>query len=176
MENNRQLIEPLLQPFERVLGEDYDRYRNHVYRVFLNCLALDNDPGQDEKYAVAAVYHDIGIWTGLTFDYLYPSVQQVVIYLNQIGRPDWIEEITAMIRWHHKMSRYGGEFKNSVENFRKADWIDVSWGVLYFGLPKRRIREYRRQFPNAGFHLFLLRQCVRHFLKHPLNPIPVLKW
>lgn len=58
------------------MGEDFDKYRNHVYRVFLNCRLIDSDTSNEEKDAITAVFHDIRIWTDYTIDYLEPSVAQ----------------------------------------------------------------------------------------------------
>ena len=166
-------IEALLQKFRPVIGAEYDKYRNHVYRVFLNCLLLDSDKNNEEKYALAVVFHDIGIWTNHTIDYLDPSIEQARIYLTEVGQPEWIEEITAMIYWHHKISTYRGKHEKTVENFRKADWIDVSLGLLTFGADKRMIRKNRAMLPNLGFHLFLTREITKNFFGHPFNPLPM---
>ena len=46
-----------------------------VYRVVDLCLAIVGDSRVElEKIAVAAVFHDLGIWTNKTFDYIAPSV------------------------------------------------------------------------------------------------------
>ena len=164
-----------MQRFKPVIGADYGRYKNHVYRVFINCLLIDNEKTNEEKYAVAAVFHDIGIWTNHTFDYLDPSIEQVKIYLTETGKQDWIDEIILMIYWHHKLSNYKGEHRNTVENFRKADWIDVSLALLTFGLDKQKIKETGRKIPNLGFHIFLIKETIKNFFKHPLNPVPVFK-
>jgi len=58
----------------------------------LNYL-LDKDKRNEKKYANAAVYHDIGIWTDQTIDYLDPSVAQANKYLSEIGKAEWIEEM-----------------------------------------------------------------------------------
>lgn len=169
------IIEELLLQFKQALDADYERYRNHVYRVFLNCILLDTAEDNEEKYAIAAVFHDIGIWTNHTFDYLQPSIEQLKIYLNSKEKQAWEEEISEMIYWHHKISRHMKPYEITVETFRKADWIDVSLGFLGFGADKKRIKEYKKHFPNRGFHLFLVRQTLKNFIKHPLNPIPVFK-
>lgn len=169
------LIEELLLKFKPVTGRDYERYRNHVYRVFLNCTLRDNAGHNEEKYAVAAVFHDIGIWTNHTFDYLQPSIEQLKVYLYSKEKQVWEEEISKMIYWHHKITRYQGPFDKTVETFRKADWMDVSLGLLHFDADKKKIKEYKKHFPNRGFHLFLVRQTLKNFIKHPLNPIPVFK-
>ena len=169
------IIENLLAPFKPALGNDYKKYRNHAIRVFLNCMILDHSPSSQERYAIAAVYHDIGIWTDHTFDYLQPSIKQVERLLSENGKQDIIPEISAMIYWHHKLKPYQGDHETTVEVFRKADWIDVSLGLLSFGGDKKTMASYRSQFPNCGFHFFLLKQSFKDFLKHPLNPLPVFK-
>ncbi len=168
-------IENLLLQFKSQTGKDHTRYRNHVYRVFLNCLLLDSQKENEEKYALAAVFHDIGIWTHHTVDYLPPSMEGAAKFLTETGRQEWTEEISSMILWHHKIGKYKGAYETTVGNFRKADWIDVSLGLRTFGVNRKKIKEGKKMFPNAGFHLFLLRITSMNFLKHPLRPLPMFK-
>ena len=175
MENQNHASQNLLQKFKEELGSDYDKYKNHVLRVFSICLLMDDEKSNEEKYAIASVFHDIGIWTNHTFDYLQPSIEQACNHLTKIGRKDWIEEITLMISWHHKISRYRGKHEAIVENFRKADWIDVSFGLISFGVNKKKIKETRKTIPALGFHLFLLKATFKNFFRHPLNPLPMFK-
>lgn len=168
-------IEDMLKPFTTVLGKDYRKYRNHVYRVFLNCVLLDSNAANEDKYAIAAVFHDIGIWTNNSIDYLDPSISQARFYLTHIHKEEWREEMEAMIYWHHKTTAYKGGDHTTVENFRKADWIDVSLGLVNFGADRKAIRSYRKQLPNNGFHLFLLKKIVMNFFRHPLHPLPMFK-
>lgn len=175
MEHTDPTIHQLLQGFKPMLGVDFEKYQNHVCRVFANCRLMDPEESNREKYAIAAVFHDIGIWTDHTFDYLNPSIGQVAQYLEATGKQEWLHEISRMIYWHHKLSRYRGEFAHTVEVFRKADWMDVSLGLLVFGFDRGNIGAVRRKFPNAGFHVFLLKQSLNNFFRHPLNPLPVFK-
>ena len=46
-----------------------------------------------EKIAVAAVFHDLGIWTNHTFDYIAPSVALAREHLSACAQADWISEI-----------------------------------------------------------------------------------
>ena len=41
MEYSNKIIEDIMPKFKSALGADYDKYKNHVYRVFLNCLLID---------------------------------------------------------------------------------------------------------------------------------------
>lgn len=175
MEYSNKIIEELLQKFKPAINRDYDKYKNHVYRVFFNCLLLDSDKNNEDKYAIAAVFHDIGIWTNHTIDYLDPSIAQVKIYLSETGQRALTDEITLMIYWHHKTSKYKGEYKKTAEAFRKADWIDVSLGIKAFGIDKKKIKETRKKLPNLGFHLFLVKRITKNFFRHPLNPLPMFK-
>ncbi len=175
MEDTNPLIEDLLQKFQSAIGSDYDKYRNHVYRVFLNCLLLDTNKDNEDKYAIAAVFHDIGIWTNHTFDYLAPSVEQAKTFLRETNRKNLIEEIKAMIDNHHKISAYRGEHAETVEAFRQADWIDVSLGILTFGADEQSIKANKRKFPTLGFHIFLIKATTKNFFKHPFNPLPMFK-
>ena len=69
-------------------------YRNHVYRVTHLCLPVAGDNAVElEKLAVAAVFHDLGIWTNHTFDYIGPSVALAREHLATRGLSDWIPEI-----------------------------------------------------------------------------------
>ncbi len=175
MEYSNPIIEELFEKFKPIIGVDNDRYKNHVYRVFLNCLLLDTDDSNLEKYAITSVFHDIGIWTARTIDYLYPSIEQAKLYLIASGRQEWIEEITLMIYWHHRTSPYQGKYSKTVECFRKADWIDVTLGLITFRVSANKIKEIRKKIPNLGFHLFLLNRIFINFFKHPCNPLPMFK-
>ena len=170
-----QIIENLLQRHRKALGDDYEKYKNHVYRVFLNCLLMDKEKVNEEKYAIAAVYHDIGIWTNHTIDYLDPSVEQASMYLNETGKQEMLTEIVVMIQWHHKTTRYEGIHAAITENFRRADWMDVSLGVLNFGFDRQAMRQYQKFFANRGFHLFLVKKILKNLFRHPLNPLPMFR-
>jgi hypothetical protein len=77
---------------------------------------------------------------------------------------------------HHKISRWRGDPQWIVEPFRRAHWTDVTLGLVRFGLPRALLREVQAAWPDAGFHLLLVRLELRHLGRHPLNPLPVLKW
>lgn len=169
------IIESILSAYASQIGEDLVKYKNHVYRVFYNCRLLDSDPLHHKVYAIAAAFHDIGIWTKHTIDYLDPSIEEAITYLRRQDEQQLTEQITAMIYWHHKIAAYSGPFAKTTETFRKADWADVSLGLIRFGMDGKLLRNARKALPNAGFHLFLTRKVVRNFFSHPLNPLPMFK-
>jgi hypothetical protein len=129
-----------------------------------------------EKIAVAAVFHDLGIWTNKTFDYIAPSVAIAREYLAAQGMADWIPEIEAAIVEHHKVTTSRANPPLLVESFRRADWIDVSRGLRRFGLPRTCIAAVAATWPDAGFHRRLVELTIDQWWKHPLNPLPMVKW
>ncbi len=169
-------LDGLLEAHAGVLGRDFTAYRNHAYRVMNLCVAQSSrDPQQLEKVAIAAALHDIGIWTDGTFDYLPPSVRVATDYLVRAGRAEWAPEISAMILEHHKISRYRGDPDWLVEPFRRSDWVDVTRGLMTFGLPRSLLREVFSTWPSAGFHRRLVGLELERLRTHPWNPLPMMK-
>jgi hypothetical protein len=158
-------------------GGDFDGYRNHAYRVANFCVAQSSrDPEHVEKIAIAAAFDDIGIWTAGTFDYLQPSVNVAREYLSRSGRAAWMSEIAEMITTHHKVSQYRRDARWLVEPFRRADWIDVSMGLVMFGVSPRCFEAVVARWPRAGFHNRLARLALRRLRTHPWNPLPMLRF
>ena len=169
-------VEEVLESHASDLGRDRVAYRNHVYRVVNLCLAIMGDSVELEKIAVAGVFHDIGIWTNKTFDYIPPSIAVARQYLEARGMTDWIPEIEAMIEEHHKITSEPPNSESLVESFRRADWIDVTRGLRRFGVPRTFVTTVFSTWPNAGFHRRLVQLTMDQWRKHPLNPLPVFKW
>lgn len=171
------LLDQLLQRHAAVLGKDYNAYRNHCYRVINFCAALStSDAVSLEKMAVAATFHDLGIWTHKTFDYLQPSETLAQNYLAENGKAEWSVEVGAMIQEHHKITRYKPDPSGLIEAFRKADWVDVSLGMIRCGIPRPFLREVSAAFPNAGFHKRLLQLSWARLLSHPFSPMPMMRF
>lgn len=171
------LITELLKPYQSTIGKHYLPYKNHVHRVVNLALALHNKPTEEDKMkiAIAGVFHDIGLWTAKTFNYLNPSIEEAIKYLLSSGRDHWIEEVSLIINMHHKLSSYKGPFRQNVESFRRADLADVSKGLFRFGLSKEMLKENFKMFPMAGFMKILVGMFFSNLFKHPLRPLPMLK-
>ena len=172
-------LDALLQAHADALGDDFTAYRNHTYRVVNLCVAQWSGDSSSstrlEKVAIAAAFHDLGIWTDGTFDYLPPSIRLAAAYLARTGNADWTTEITAMINEHHKISAYRHDPSGLVEQFRRADWIDVTHGVRRFGLPRRVLRGIFATWPDAGFHKRLLQFELARLRSHPWSPLPMVR-
>lgn len=170
------LLDELLESGRIELGGDYGAYRNHCLRVFNFASALSGGDGENqEKIAVASFFHDWGIWAAGTFDYLRPSQELATRYLSGSGRAAWRDEINAMIAWHHKITPYRINPAWLVEPFRKADWIDISGGMLRFRLPDGFVTDVMDTFPNEGFHKKMMTLAKARFKTNPFNPLPMMR-
>jgi hypothetical protein len=170
------LVMEILEPHREKLGSDFVSYAHHCYRVAHFCLAFSRDHPIPEKIFIASAFHDLGIWTEKTFDYLGFSEELAGRYLAAKGKAEWSEEIVSMIENHHKITPYRGESAWLTESFRKADWVDITLGCWRFGLARSFIKEVRDAFPNAGFHRKLVRLTQARLMTHPLSPLPMLRW
>ena len=172
-----QTVEEVLDNHASELGRDLTAYRNHVYRVANLSVAIAGDTRFElEKIAIAAVFHDLGIWTNKTFDYIAPSLAIAREHLTTRGLADWIPEIEAMIADHHKVTTSRANPQLLVESFRRADWIDVTRGLRRFGLPRPFIAAVAATWPSAGFHRRLVELAIERWWNHPLSPLPMVKW
>lgn len=177
------LIDELLDARRAVFGgpegeKVFVGYRNHAYHI-LNFARQWVEPSakSDDKIAIAAVFHDIAAWPNDNLDYLRPSADQAEAYLDQAGLSDWTPEMRLMVEMHHKITAYTGAHKEWVEPVRRADWCDVSFATMRFGLPRSFVKEIRSEFPLAPFYPgHVYKVSFKWMLRHPFNPAPIFKW
>lgn len=171
------LIDSILADWKARVGDAYAGYRGHVYRVYNFALALRPCNEEDQrKLAIAACFHDIGIWSDHTVDYIPPSMRQATAYLEAADLAAWREEIELMIDMHHKLRRYSDDRYPLVAVFRAADIVDFYLGLYTCGLPRSYVRQVKAAIPNDGFHTFLAKSAGAWFKAHPLSPPPFFKW
>ena len=171
------LTDEILTSFALAIGADLQGYRNHIYRVLNFHAALSGTEGlPSDAVQIAAAFHDLGIWTDDTLDYLPPSIALATEYLDSRQRSQLKDEVSALILEHHKLRRYRGACADSVEPFRRADLVDVSLGLVRFGLPRSFIKTVQSTFPDHGFHSMLMKLSARQLLHSPLRPLPMFRW
>lgn len=182
MTHDLPLLDAILTAYRPVIGADFVAYRQHCHRVAALCLASLDDSlshAQHRAVQIAAAYHDLGIWTANTFDYLEPSVTLALAGEADLAGID-PKLVAAMIYWHHKITPMimpgSGADQALVNAFRRADWFDVVCGLFArWSLSPSRRALYRR-LPVAGFHGVLLRLALRRLRTHPLSPLPMFRW
>ena len=173
IEQNK-IIDSILNTYKDFLGKEFEQYRNHVYRVYNFAMLCEPMQCDDRIVSIASVFHDLGIWTNQTFDYLGPSIDLAKEYCIQNSIDNvTISEIEMIIDNHHKLSKV--KTSQLAEVFRLADLIDLSLGLFRNGIEKRNIREINKIFPNKGFHLNLCRLFLKNLLINPLRPLPMYK-
>ncbi len=171
------LIETILSEWQTEIGQNFAGYRGHVYRVYNFCLALHIcNVEEQHKLAIAVCFHDLGLWSDNSIDYIPPSIIRLKQYLSAHALNTWSEEIELILENHHKIRTYSNDKYPLVEVFRQADLIDFSLGMFKFGLANSFIQQVKTKIPNAGFHKFLLRSAGTWFLQHPFSPPPFMKW
>jgi hypothetical protein len=149
------LAEEILESHRhRARGDDagYDAYKAHVYRVVNLARALTPDePDRDDKLAIAVAFHDLAAFD--TLDYLVPSIEAQDAWLQQAGREAWSDELALIVAEHHRLSGYAATrpYAPLVDAVRRADLVDVSQGLIRFGIPSSYVKEVRAAFDASVF-------------------------
>lgn len=165
------IVDALLERHRVALGDDMSAYRNHVYRGVNYHQLLLGAPLPD--FAVLAwAAHDLGIWTAGSFDYLTPSAELAASYADEFGitEIDWLQRL---ITEHHRLRPVNDRM---TETFRRADLVDVSRGWLRSRISRSDMHAVVAALPYCGFHAFLAKGLARYAGRHPLNPLPMLRW
>ena len=172
------VLDELLAPHRAGLGVGYNGYRAHCYRmVNWARLVTEPEPFREEKLAIMTVLHDVPFFLTGDLDYLDKACDLASDHLRRIGREDWTDELHLMIRNHHKLREYTGPHAPLVEACRKADWIDVSFTKLRYGIPRRRIVEVRATWPmNEAYKAVALTNICRYAVRHLGRPLPMMRW
>ncbi|MEM7392339.1 MAG: phosphohydrolase [Verrucomicrobiota bacterium] len=156
IQTERPRVEELLAPYRDQIGDDFQGYRNHVYRTTTYAMHFLN--GEHEQLVETAfVYHDIGLWTDHKLAYLEPSE---AVALEDNEKHGWglnPDALRGAIHWHHKILPYRAPHQEVIEACRKADWIDATQGRIRKGMSRSAIADVEATFPNGGFHATLLR-------------------
>ncbi|MGB0890336.1 MAG: hypothetical protein ACPGWS_08650, partial [Solirubrobacterales bacterium] len=149
----------------------------HVLRQLELCELLGGDRiDADTRLAwrISGAFHDLGIWTAKTWDYLEPSLAIAEQWLTENDRDDLQPVVARMVREHHGM-RARGTPTDPIEIFRRADVIEVWLGIRRYGVSLGDYRALLKQYPERGFHLTLVREFLKNIVKHPLKPLPMFK-
>ena len=158
IKKERLRVEELLARYRAVIGNDYDGYRNHVYRAITYAMHfLNNAPQYEQLVETAFVYHDIGLWTDHELAYLEPSEAVALQDNEKFGWGLDPDVLSGAIHWHHKLFRYRGAHQDVIEACRKADWIDATQGWVRKGMSRSSVSQVESACPNCGFHKALMR-------------------
>jgi hypothetical protein len=172
------LLDDILEPYRAGLGRGYRGYRNHAFRMLnFGRYLTDDEPARDDRFAIMGAFHDLPFFLDGNLDYLGRAADWARDYLVGMGRADWDPEMRLMIENHHKVRRYRGPSAAMVEAMRKADWIDVSFAMVRFGIPRSFIREVSEAFPINDAYIHVAMPMIgRYAIRHPRRPLPMMRW
>jgi HD domain-containing protein len=153
-------------------GETDGAMERHCVRQFLIAERLAEDAGQSvdhELLLCAAFLHDTGLYPGVKSHDAYVSDGRHLA--ERTLEPFGWERVRLVrcldaVEQHHALrdrSSLGAE----VELMRRADLIDVSAGLITFGLDRWWLRGLARDLPRTGFHRFLARETWRMARERP---------
>ncbi len=108
------LVDEILQSYAPALGPDLHAYRNHVTRVLHFAFSIDPQlQSAAQSVLIAGAFHDLGIWTARTFDYLDPSSKLAHDFLAAQGLEPLWPAVDLIIQQHHQLRPYAGPFEAS---------------------------------------------------------------
>jgi len=165
------IVDAVLERYRGELGQQMLTYRNHVYRCITYHQMLLGVPIPDSA-ALAWATHDLGIWTAGTFDYLGASADLASLHADEFGITDE-HQARMLITEHHRLRSADDHMTDS---FRRADLVDVSRGFIAGRIGRSQVRAVADQLPYRGFHTFLAKGLSGYAVRHPLRPLPMLRW
>jgi hypothetical protein len=130
-----------------------------------------------EVLTVAAILHDIGLYPAASRGGVY-TADGAALAREMLTEHGWdadrIERCAAAIDRHHELRSQlaaGGE----VEAMRRADLVDVSSGLIRFGVGRQWLRSLNASVPRAGLAGELAREVGRALRERPLT-MPQIFW
>jgi hypothetical protein len=148
------------------IGSDFSGYRNHCLRVliftkyFLPDWVSKELPNAMELAAVAVAYHDVGLWTDKALNYLGPSAAQLEKALHDKHSETEMAIMKDIILQHHKLTDFTSDHGKAadalVNAVRKADWTDVTMGIVRFGMPAVVVEAAYDNNADMGWHKILM--------------------
>ena len=161
-----------LEALRTATGDPDGAMERHCVRQFLIAERLGEQAGKEvdrELLLCAAFLHDAG---------LFPSVSTGDVYVSDGRRlaertltpfgwsPQRLARCLDAIEQHHAV-RSRWHWGTEVELMRRSDLVDVSRGLVAFGLPRRWLNDLFRRIPRSGFWRMLGGEVFRMIRERP---------
>lgn len=167
-------LEDVLTKFSRALGNHLPLYRGHCYRILNYMICLQKHQDNLRLLEVMVAFHDLGIWTHGTMDYLKPSFDLAVSYCKKEELDVSFNDLETAIMNHHKISTFRPT--ESAEYLRRADLLDLSFGLIRGGVDRDLIRKVTKRWPYQNFQKMIFGKVFWYALENHWKPFPMMKW
>jgi hypothetical protein len=140
----------------------------HCHRQFLIGERLAGSRAFDRELLLCACWlHDAGLETAGSAPYVTEGALLAERVLAPFGWPaERLQRCMDACEQHHAV-RSRAAMGLEVELVRRSDLVDVSAGVLRFGLDRRWVRGLAHRLPRSGFYPMLLRATARELRRRP---------
>jgi hypothetical protein len=153
-------------------GETDGPMERHCVRQFLVAERLgEPTPAviDRELLLCAALVHDAGLYPGVSTEdvYVTDSRRLAERTLAPFGWPhERLARCLDAVEQHHAL-RSRRDWGAEVELIRRSDLVDVTRGLVAFGLPRTWLRELFRSVPRMGFYRMLASEVLRMARERP---------
>ena len=155
-------------------GETSGAMERHNLRVFRIACELAERRGVEadrEVLLVAAMIHDLGLYDSISRGgvYVKDGAEHAAEMLATHGwDPARIQLCADAIERHHEL-RSQWKTGNEVELLRRADLVDISSGLVTFGLPRSWLRSLFADIPRDGAYREVGRLVGHALRERPLS-------
>ena len=141
----------------------------HCHRQFLICERLAGDRAFDREVVLVACWlHDAGLWTESKDPYVTEGAKLVQQILEPFDWPTERLQLCMDAAEQHHSPRSVERLGLEVELLRQSDLVDVSRGLVNFGIEREWLRELFTLIPRTGFWRQMLGPAtVREFRHRP---------
>lgn len=164
----------------RTLTQETDGpLERHSLRVFLIAEKLAEAHGRVDREALlcAALLHDAGLLPAAATPAAYVTDSRRLIepLLRDNGWPEARRVLAGAAAEHHHelLPQWGRGLE--VELLRRADLVDLTQGLVRFGLDREWVRQLRARISAAGFRRQVLRLLARHARERPTTLLRIVK-
>jgi HD domain len=163
-----------LEKLREITGESDGPMEGHGLRVFLiaDRLATARDATVDrEVLLIAGLLHDIGLYDKASHGGVY-VVEGAELTADLLRPQGWDEGRIRLcfdaIERHHEL-RAQWERGAEVELIRRADLVDLSSGLVRFGLSREWLHDLFKSVPRDGTYGTIGREVGKLLIHRPLT-------
>jgi hypothetical protein len=162
-----------LDALRAAAGPDSPRAR-HCLRQFAIAARLAGDRPFDRELLLCACWlHDLGLFTVSRDPYVTEGARLAERVLEPFGwPPERVQRCMDACEQHHA-PRSRLTMGLEVELVRQSDLVDVTRGLVSFGLDRRWLRQLFREIPRAGLWRLIGSAVLKELRHRPASLVGV---